>query len=315
MIASAEMPFSWERVFDMKADALTDSALAWASLIFLSIVRASVLVVVVGCLVNLARPKLHQLRLQHGKILIAFIVIYLCWRPWWGGPVSGASHNVLYDMAVTLWRRAHRQRVSTTSSDAAMLYGTSNIDAPLHWPNVPGHGQARHVFVILVESASSLAFPFSSEFCKRFTCQDLAPEFASPAYMTPNYARFLNESIDAHEMLSTSSLSSKSHFASMCGTLPHLKDFSSEHVLPHALPCLPELVQALDDTFVTGRFEAGTDRWDHAREVYDAMGYQDQTSMWTVRASFSELFQLPSWLIIGVSHDDRSEREGCHAAN
>ena len=288
------MPFSWDRVFDMQANALTDSVLAWASLIFLSIVRASLLVVVMGCLFIFARSKLHQLRLPHGKILIAFGLLYLCCRPWLGCSISGASRNVLYDIVVTLWRRAHRQHVFVSAGDAAMLYGTSNIDAPLYWPNVPGQGQARHVFVVLVESASSLAFPFSPEFCKRFTCPDLAPQFAHPAYMTPNYARFLNESIDAHEMLSSSSFSNKAHFSSMCGTLPHLKDFSSEHVLPHALPCLPELVQALDDKFVTGRFETGDDHWDHAREVFDAVGYQEHASMHDVRAQRClEWFQRP----------------------
>lgn len=101
----------------------------------------------------------------------------------------------------------------------ADFYGTTNIHAPLvHGFKRPAVAP-RHIFHVLLESASSKALPFDPSFCSEHNCADADARYLTPEYMTPNFARFAAESVNAGAMLSSTSFSNKAHFASMCGTM------------------------------------------------------------------------------------------------
>jgi hypothetical protein len=187
--------------------------------------------------------------------------------------------------------------------DDATFYGTSNIHAPLIAGFEHPVVAPRHIFHILLETASAGAFPFDPAFCIEHGCDDVEAKYLNADYMTPNYAKFASESVTASSMLSATSFSTKAYYSAVCGTMQHLEDWTvrvaprpsdadlmecaqSEFRRPSSLPCLPELVRSLDSSFSTAMFSAGDAMWDHFNSsLKTAMGYEHVATKPEIEAS------------------------------
>lgn len=190
-----------------------------------------------------------------------------------------ASGNIVLEAAtgVRAYIKGKGKIHSSELPGDAVFYGESNVDLP-YLGNFTQGSSPRHVFHIFLESASAMAMPFSPSFCTHHNCGQVDERYLNADHLTPNYKAFLAEAYDGRSLLSSSSFSIKSHFASMCGTMPQFSDFNSEHLRPTALPCLPRLLRELDPAFTTAHFTSGDVRWDYFEPLLERMGYQHWAS-------------------------------------
>lgn len=258
------MPFDFVHFYEMRANLAESSK--WVTITPTQIERAVAPPVAGALLVGVSMAVL-RFRVPP-RIRFLFLTAYLGLGIFVQRlePDEYRSENMLVEalLGYRTYRQAKTVVVTGERVDDALLYGHSNIHSPYRPEYSHANATApRHIFHVLLESASSLSYPFDG-FCADHGCEDISSPNAhllTSEHMTPNYARFVNESYNLGTLMSTTSFSNKAHFASVCGTMPELKDWTSEHEKPTALPCLPELLKAMDPEFATAMFTGGDVRF------------------------------------------------------
>ncbi len=143
-----------------------------------------------------------------------------------------------------------------TAAEKAILYGSSNVSQDLLFSLASD--KIRNVFIFWLESAPLSAFPFSTKFCEQWNCQDIPKRFNHAQHFTPNFAKLVADEaswLNLDTFIAPVTYTTKSHFEDLCGIKAHMADFTTEHAHPTPLPCMPTLLQLLDETFVTAHFE------------------------------------------------------------
>lgn len=134
------------------------------------------------------------------------------------------------------------------------FYGQSNIRQPRHTALKP----IEHVFLIFLESADGLAWPFLPSFCSQRNCSDLEPKYNTPDYFTPFFNSLVRDDPEAvllEGFRTTVALTAKSNLATECGVMAEVREgVKNEAVMKKRLPCLPDLLRAYDPKFKSRKF-------------------------------------------------------------
>lgn len=129
------------------------------------------------------------------------------------------------------------------------LYGKSNIFEP----RVTPLDEIRHVFIVSMESADEMAWPYTPEYCKQRNCEDIAPEYNTPHHMTPFFQSLIDKEENTFytsQYKASIAYTSKSHFSMACGQLPEFEALiKNELQVDPPLPCLPDLLRVMDPAF------------------------------------------------------------------
>lgn len=139
-------------------------------------------------------------------------------------------------------------------ANETFFYGESNIRQPRRSATKP----IEHVFLIFLESADGLAWPFSPNFCSQRNCSDLDPKYNTPEYFTPFFNFLVNDDPEAvllEGFRTTVALTAKSNMATECGVMSEVRDgIGNEALMKNRLPCLPDLLRAYDPSFKSRKF-------------------------------------------------------------
>lgn len=184
-------------------------------------------------------------------MVLAFITAAIVYRP----PRSLTTNDLLWE-AVSTCAVLSAEGLGFLSSLAhdtiktnPELYGRSNIFEP----RVTPLDEIRHVFIISLESADNLAWPYSPDYCKHRGCDDIPPEYDNVEHMTPFFASLINRTENVFytpNYKANIAYTAKSHFGMACGQLPHFKHMVTAEVeMDPPLPCLPDVLRAFDPSF------------------------------------------------------------------
>lgn len=135
-----------------------------------------------------------------------------------------------------------------------LLYGASNIKQP----RISPISHVEHVFLIYLESAELLAWPYSPEFCKKRNCSDIDKIYDTPEYFTPFFHSLATQDPEAvllENFRTNVAFTTKANLATECGIMPEVKDgIVTEAAMKMLLPCLPDLLRAYDSRFKSRKF-------------------------------------------------------------
>lgn len=184
--------------------------------------------------------------------------VYVLLALWFPPPRLLNSSNLLWDgvKTATIMGLTNLGVISNLGPHVesnSELFGRSNI----YEPRLTPMGDIKHVFVVSMESADGLAWPYSPKYCENRNCMDIPSEYNTVEHITP----FFNSLIQKDNVFFTSeykasiAYTTKSHFALACGQSPDYTNWVEEEweVLP-PLPCLPQVLRAADPSFRSSHF-------------------------------------------------------------
>ena len=195
-------------------------------------------------------------------LYITFFIFYLytlCFPP-----QAAVPNDLLLDGLIALMEKLTRKPVlpSLTLERNTTVFGESNLHLD-RLVNLDPLNAPRHVFIIFLESAHAKAFPYDPTFCDHEPC-NIPPEYNTPLHFTPHLHQFasLPTVKRVTNFFAFIAYSVKSHLATVCGVAPAYASFDTEINAEFPLPCLPNFLKGIDETFRSASFESDTLVWD-----------------------------------------------------
>lgn len=223
-------------------------------------------------------------------LVISFLAVCAAVRP----PRALPATDLLIDgvtatSAILLFQEEHTH--PTALNKNTTIYGQSNAFQPRLTPI--DSDKIEHVFFLFLESADHLAWPYQpDQFCKHRNCEDLPEQYNKVEEFTP----FFNDLIknDPHTVFidnfrTNLAYTIKSHLGSMCGVMPHVRDFIGPEAEMHTpTGCLPHIVKQLDDNWKTGWFQAQMTAYDKQAETIRKQGFDELWDVNTLTAKMGK---------------------------
>lgn len=194
-------------------------------------------------------------------LLASYVLLAICFRPPRMLPSSDLLWEGLHTSAILFATKiglVHPHAYIFQMNDT--LYGKSNILEPRITPL----DEIRHVFIVSLESADGLAWPYTPKYCEQRNCMDIPDEYNTAQHITP----FFQSLIEKENTFFTSdykaniAYTAKSHFGLACGQLPEYKNWvKAEIEMDPPLPCLPDVLRAADPAFKSAHWTVSWDMY------------------------------------------------------